>query len=71
MYHWLTDGAEKKAIEEFDNALRKPPPGVTSEAIRDSREWAAGAAGAQFMGQLAARGGAGRVAVSGNRNVAV
>lgn len=49
--------------------LYKPPPGVRDEVIRTTREWEPGAAGADFLAQLAARGGAGRVSVSGNRNV--
>lgn len=70
MYFWLVENADKDARKEIDQALQKPPPGVTAEAMKDSREWAPGAAGANFMAQLQARGGAGRVSVTGNRNVA-
>lgn len=67
---WLLDGADKKGRDELLAQLGKPPPGVTAEAMRSTKEWDAGAQGAHFMAALAARGGAGRVSVSGNRNVA-
>lgn len=63
--------ADEEGREKIDGVLQKPPPGVKAEAIRSSKEWAPGAAGADFMSQLAARGGAGRVSVTGNRNVAI
>lgn len=70
MYVWLVEGMDKEAKKKVDDVLRQPPAGVKAEAIPSSNEWAPGAAGADFLAQLAARGGAGRVAVSGNRNVA-
>lgn len=50
--------------------LNHPPAGTKTEQIRSSMEWDEGAAGAAFMAQMAARGGAGRVARDGVRNVA-
>lgn len=61
--------ADKKQKAEIDRQLDQPPPGATAEQIRETVEWEPGAAGASFMAQMAGRGGAGRVAATGVRNV--
>lgn len=71
IYAWLIKDAGREDIEKFDADLRKPPPGAIVEDVRDSGGWEPGDAGADFMAQLAARGGAGRVGRDGVTNVDV
>lgn len=68
-YGWIVDGADKKQKAEIDKQLDTPPPNVKAEVIARLPEWADGAAGNQFLAQMAQRGGAGRVAAQGVRNV--
>lgn len=63
--------ADKKQREELDRALNDPPANVKPEVIAALPEWQDEAVGNQFLAGLAARGGAGRVAVQGVHNVAV
>lgn len=60
---------DKDARDNFDTQINKPPAGTPSEVIRATKEWDEGDAAADFMAQLAARGGAGRVSVTGTRGV--
>jgi hypothetical protein len=53
----MTDGTSIEVREEFDKGLFKPPAGVSETTMRDLPEWQEGAAGNDFMAQLAARGG--------------
>ncbi len=64
------EGADKEGREKIDSILQKPPPGAKSDQVRSTKEWAPGAQGDNFMAQLAARGGGGRVSVTGHRKVA-
>lgn len=53
----MIDGATTESREEFDTKLFLPPPGLGEAAMRDLPEWQEGAAGNDFMAQMAARGG--------------
>lgn len=57
MYAWFTDGASVEGREEFDTKLWLPPAGLGEPSMRDLPEWQEGAAGNDFMAQLASRGG--------------
>lgn len=57
IYCWMTEGATSESREEFDTKLFLPPAGLGEESMRDLPEWQEGAAGNDFMAQLAARGG--------------
>lgn len=53
----MIEGATTESREEFDKKLFMPPAGLTEDTMRDLPEWQEGAAGNDFMAQLAARGG--------------
>jgi hypothetical protein len=69
VFAWATEGADKKSREDFVAMLMKPPPSATVEDVRRLPEWEEGAAGNDFMAQLNARRGAGRVTTQGVVNV--
>lgn len=53
----MVEGATTESREKFDKDLFAPPPGLSEDTMRDLPEWQDGAAGNDFMAQLAARGG--------------
>lgn len=59
-YAWLIEHADKKQREDIDKQLNAPPAGVKAEVIRALPEWQPGAAGADFMAQMAARAARGK-----------
>lgn len=65
VYAHLIEHADKKQREEIDKQLMAPPANVKAEVVAAQPEWADGAAGNQFMAQMALRGGAGRVGAQG------
>lgn len=59
---------DKKQREEFDAMLNRPPAGASKAQVASTKEWAEGAAGDNFLAQMAARGGGGRLTRDGIKN---
>lgn len=53
----MTDGASSEGREEFDKRVWTVPLSTKADEMRDLPEWQAEAQGADFLAQLAARGG--------------
>lgn len=68
---WIWDRLSEEGREQFEHNLNKIPADASPDEVAASPAFDMTNAGEDFMAQLNARGGAGRLAVDGVRNVEV